>query len=470
MAKSIKDPGRAITHLATESLSTFSELVLPKYRATRWHQFLAKALEECYAKKIRRLCVSVPPRHGKSQLTSILFPAWLLTKQPEAEIIQAGYSSDLSEEFSVKTKAILNSERYLSYFEPRMAGDEGRAGYWRTTAGGSYYATSVGGGAVGRGADFFIIDDVFKNREQAESPTHRERIWNWFISTALTRLSPDGVLIIVMTRWHDDDLIGRLTDRKRVAEFNEAGMGDMNFKVIRLEAICENPDVDPLGRSVGQPLWPERWTAKRLAALKLTMTNYEWNAQYQQRPNPPGGNIVDTTKIKVIPRSKVPEGIEVVRGWDLAVSKTNLSDYSVGAQLCMDKAGNLYLIHIDRARRLWPQQKAVLFSYIQREAIGKRVGIEAVGAWETAASDIREHFKGQVIVQSYTPVKDKLTRALPWLAKIDGGMFFMVEGVWNQDFIDELEQFPHGAHDDQVDALTVGYEMIAKGGKLLFAF
>lgn len=451
------------------SLATFSETMSPGWEAGAFHCLLAAKLEDCIRRKVKRLIINCPPQHGKSLLASVNFPAWALTKFPTLRIFQAGHTADLSTGFSRKARTTVTSDRYLSLYPELVNPRVNRADYWETKLGGYYFATSVGGG-TGVSADVLLIDDVHRDRAEANSQTMRDNVWDWFTSTAMTRLAPDGIVIVVMTRWHRDDLAGRLTDPKRIRAMEEAGFSDMQFETLSLEAICENPDKDALHRPIGAALWPEVRDLRWLMAQKLQIGNYEWNALYQQRPNPPGGNIVDTTKIPIIPRSRVPEGLEVVRGWDLAVSKTNLSDYSVGAQLCMDRAGNLYLIHIDRARRLWPQQKAILFSYIQREAIGKRVGIEAVGAWETAASDIREHFKGQVIVQSYTPVKDKLTRALPWLAKIDGGMFFMVEGVWNQDFLDELEQFPHGAHDDQIDAVTVGYEMIAKGGKLLFAF
>jgi predicted phage terminase large subunit-like protein len=159
----------------------------------------------------------------------------------------------------------------------------------------------------------------------------------------------------------------------------------------------------------------------------------------------------------------------MVRGWDLAIGDKNLSDFSAGVRGGLDVNGNLFIAHVDKEKRLWRDQKARMFHYIDRESIGGRVGIEAVGAWETAVSDIRDHYKGRVIITSYSPTVDKLTRALPWLARIDGGMFYMVEGEWNQDYIDEIEQFPNCANDDQIDATTVLWEMLTKFQPVMIA-
>lgn len=450
------------------SLPTFGEAFYPGWQAARFHRLLAKKLARCLKRKIKRLIINVPPQHGKSRLASIIFAAWALTLFPTLRIMQAGHTGDLSKGFSREARTIVQSDAYKQFFPDLINPRVNREDYWETSLGGYYYATSVGGG-TGKPVDILLIDDPHKDRAEANSATQRDRVWDWFQSTALPRLAPDGIVIVIQTRWHRDDLAGRLQDRKRVRALEEAGYTDMNFEVLSLEALCENPGKDEMGRPMGAALWPEVRDERWLLAQKLQIGTYEWNALYQQRPNPEGGNITDIKKIVTIPRSRVPEGLEMVRGWDLAVSTSSLGDYSAGAYGCMDKAGNFYLVHMDRARRLWPEQKATIFKYIEREGIGKRVGIEAVGAWETAASDIREHFKGRVIVKSYSPTTDKLVRALPWIARIDGGMFFMVEGTWNQDFLDELESFPNSEHDDQVDAVTVLWEMVGKTSKMLLA-
>lgn len=453
-------------------LATFGEAFYPGWEAAAFHVLLAEKLEDCLRRKIKRLIINVPPQHGKSRETSVIFPAWALTKFPTLRFFQAGHTGDLSKGFSREARDLVQSDRYRHFFPDLINPKVNREGYWRTKLGGYYFATSVGGG-TGVPADVLLIDDPHRDRAEANSPAHRQRVWDWFTSTAMTRLAPDGIVIIIQTRWHRDDLSGRLQDPKRIRELEEAGFSDMKFEVLSLEAICENPAKDALGRQMGEALWPEVRPVPWLKAQKIIIGNYEWNSLYQQRPNPPGGNIVDVTNISVIPRSAVPKEVLLNRGWDLAVSDKTLGDYSVGAYGGCDKEGNFYLVHIDRGRRLWPEQKKTLYKYVERECLveggNRRVGIEAIGAWEVAVSNIRDDFKGKIVVKTFKPTVDKLTRALPWMAKVDAKMFYVVEGAWNQDFFDELESFPNGEHDDQIDAVTVCYELFARKGTAVFA-
>lgn len=314
-----------------------------------------------------------------------------------------------------------------------------------------------------------IIDDPHKDRAEANSEAQRNRVWEWFTSTATTRLAPNGVVIVIQTRWHKDDLIGRLTDPKRVKEFTDAGFTDMNFEVLSLEAICENPATDPLGRQMGEALWPEKRGVRELAIKRKEIGNFEWNSLYQQRPNPPGGNVANIHLIKTIDFSQLPKGLRKVRGWDLALSNSTRADFSCGALGAMDAEGNLYLMHMDRKRRLWPEQKKAIVSYAEREAVGGEIAIEAVSAFKIGASELRTELGGKTSVKEFTPLTDKLSRAQPWINKIDAGQFYMVEGLWNQDFLDELEQFPVGSHDDQVDAVTVMYSSLKRERRLVLA-
>jgi predicted phage terminase large subunit-like protein len=467
---SVEDEGDDVLRIATlDSLVTFAEAFKPKYHAARFHRALAKKLEGCYHRKIRRLCISCAPRHGKSLLTSILFPSWALTKNPRLEIIQASYTAELSESFSQSVKATLASPAYQQIFPPILDPRYNRQKSWATLEGGSYFATGVGGGAVGRGADLLIVDDPIKNRDEANSQTQRDKVWAWFGSTAMTRLSPNGVVIVIATRWHEDDLIGRLTNPEHIRQFKDLGLADETFEVVKLEALCENPDTDLLHRKYGEALWPERWPVKSLEAVRGHIGLQEFHAQYQQRPAPPGGNLVDYRKIKMIERESVPQGLRLVRAWDLALSTSASSDYSCGAFGGIDQAGNVYLVHMSRGKRLWPEQKRVIVQHAEMESNGSFIGIETVAAWKIAQDELREALRGRVTIKGYTPDKDKEARAQPWFTKINDGMFFVVRGTWNQNFFDELEQFPNGSHDDQIDAMTVLWEMTRKRQVLLVA-
>jgi predicted phage terminase large subunit-like protein len=452
----------ALREAAMDSLCTFSEIFGgPNYRAAKIHRFLARQLELCASRKIRRLVISCPPRHGKTLLTSVLFPAWALTKNPALNIMTASYGAELSEKFSRQTRAVLASEAYREIFPPVLDPNEARARSWRTLAGGGLYSTGVGGGATGRGADIFLLDDPTKNRDEANSEAHRESLWSWFLATAMTRLSPHGVMIVISTRWSEDDLIGRLTHPDRVRQFQDAGLGSESFHVVKLEAICESPETDPLGRMMGEALWPEQWPVERLEAARIAIGSREFQAQYQSRPNLPGGNLCDVSKIRMIDRHEVPEGLRLLRGWDLALTTKALSDYSCGAYAGRDKHGNVYLLNMHRGKRSWCDQKQVIIQHALAEADGDRIGLESVGAFAIAHAELREALSGRVRVEPYlTGGRDKAARAQPWFSVVDAGKFHMVRGPWNQAFKSEIENFPNGIHDDQIDAMSVCWDMI----------
>lgn len=442
-----------------------------------FHAFLAARLEDCFARNVRRICISVPPQHGKSRLTSILFPAWALTKAPTSRIIQTGYSGDLSEGFTREARTLVRSPGYLKLF-PEMATGVDRAGEWHTKLGGYYMATSTGGGGTGRGADILIVDDPFKNAEDAGSKKIRDHVWEMFATTFLTRLSPDGIVIVVHTRWNEDDLIGRLTNPERVRDLKDKGLGEFNYEVINIEAICEDPAKDPLGRSVGEPLWPEGKPLKALQVSKAEMTVAQWNALYQGKPNPPGGRLCDTTKIDYINRDQVPADLKLMRCWDLSLGDDPESDYSCGAyggvvkrtdQATGKPVFDFYLVHMDRGKRKWPQQKARIISCAEAESNGGDIGLESVAAWKVAVDELNIYFQGRTLCRGYNPVKNKADRAQPWLGLIDNGRFHIVRGTWNQEFKDELEQFPNGLHDDQIDAVSTLWYTYRLGGRLVLA-
>ena len=426
------------------------------------------------------------PTHN-SRETSVIFPSWALTKYPTLRFFQAGFDGDLSEGFSREARSLVQSERYRQFFPELINARVNRQDYWQTKLGGYYYATSVGGGS-GMPADVAILDDVHRNREDANSPKKREKVWSWITSVVLPRLAPDGVLIIVGTRWHDDDAIGRFTNRDRVRELEEAGFKDMNFEVIRMEALCENPETDPLGRKMGESLWPEVRTAAMLRAKKIEIGVDEFNSLYQQKPKREGGLMVDVNDIVKIDMSDLPEGLRLSRGWDLALTVEQQSDYSCGARGAVNKykipletkedgtvtkwqeVEDFYLVHMDRGKRKWPEQKQRIIELGKQEAeAGNIVGLETVAGFKIGAAELVTSFHGECIVKSINVHKDKAARAQAWMAKFPAKRFFMVRGTWNKDFLSELEQFPHGVHDDQVDAVSVLYETVHKKRVAVFA-
>lgn len=223
--------------------------------------------------EIKRLMLFVPPRYGKSQLASIDFPAFFLGHYPEKEVITSSYSAELAQDFGYKTRDKVNSSVYHKIFQTRLREDSKAKSKWLTEEGGGYTAVGVGGPITGRGADLLIIDDPFKNREEAESETIRDKVYNWYTSTAYTRLEKGASIILIMTRWHLDDLAGRL--------LKKAEEGGEKWTVVKYPAIATE---DEKHRKQGEPLWNDKFTLKDLENTKNTVGAYDWSALYQQSP------------------------------------------------------------------------------------------------------------------------------------------------------------------------------------------
>lgn len=255
------------------SLIDFSIITKRDYKPNFHHIEVAKGLEMIESGKIKRLIIQMPPRHGKSQLATINFPAWYLGRNQDKEIITASYSADLAVDFGSKTRDLVNSDNYKEIFETTLKEDDKSKGKWMTKDGGSYISTGIGGPITGRGANILIIDDPIKNREEADSEVIREKIWNWYISTAYTRLEKDGAIVIIATRWHMDDLVGRILKQEQE--------GGEEWYMISFPAIATE---DEEFRKIGEALWPSKYDLEALENIKKTIGPYDWMSLYQQTP------------------------------------------------------------------------------------------------------------------------------------------------------------------------------------------
>ena len=226
--------------------------------------------------------VFMPPRHGKSELASRRFPAWYLGSFPTKSIIAASYNSELARDFGREVRNIVASRPYRALYDLRLAEDSQAANRWHTDKGGAYVVAGVGTAITGRGGYVLLIDDPYKDKEEADSDILRKRVFNWYLSTAYTRLEADlgdtkdgaqGAIVIVQTRWRDDDLSGQLLE--------EAGRGGEQWEVVEFPALSEDR----------QALWPEKYDTARLAAIQRTVGERNWNALYQQRPSPEEGSL-----------------------------------------------------------------------------------------------------------------------------------------------------------------------------------
>jgi predicted phage terminase large subunit-like protein len=403
-----------------------------------------------------RICLSMPPRHGKSELVDRWFPAWLLGTFPERRVMLASYEADFAATWGAKARDAL--EQHGALFGVRVRDDSSARHRWDIAGhAGGMVTAGVGGPLTGRGADVLIIDDPVKNAEEANSDTYRERAWDWFRSVAMTRLEPDASVIIVATRWHQDDLIGRLTREE-----------PDRWRVVNLPAIAE--DADELGRAPGDALWPDRFPLQALEATRASIGSYWWNAMYQGRPTPLSGDVFKRDWFRTFDLFETAyrvdgELIPVDRcrrfsTVDLAVSTKTSADWTVIAAWALTPDRDLLLLDLERRRLEGPDIVPALQATHSRwrpNFMGvERVAFQAVivQAAQRAGLPIRE----------LRADKDKITRALPAAARMEGGGVYWRSGAqWIGELEAELVAFPHGRHDDQVDALAYAVEQVTTG-------
>jgi hypothetical protein len=268
-----KDELDVLCYSASNHLIDFCILTNKKYDPNWHHREIAKALEEIESGKLKRLMIFMPPRHGKSELATINFPAWYLGKNPEKEVITVSYSGELAAKFGAKARDKVNDNIYKQIFRNvKLKEDTKSKDFWQVTQGGSYDSVGIGGAITGKGADLLIIDDPIKNKEEADSDTYREKTWDYYTSTLYTRLQPNAAVVLILTRWHYDDLAGRLLANE---EFKE------DWKIIEFPAIAEK---DEVFRKKGEPLWATRYTIEDLIRIKNQVGLMVWSSLYQQHP------------------------------------------------------------------------------------------------------------------------------------------------------------------------------------------
>lgn len=415
---------------------------------------LSSWLVDLEAGKRTRIMVSMPPRHGKSELISYWYPFWLLVRNPKRRIILASYEADFAAEWGRRVRnAVLE---YGQPFGLELDGTSAAANRWRVTAGGGMFTTGAGGALTGRGADVLIIDDPIKNAEDAGSETIREKLWDWFQTTAFSRLEPGGYVIIIGTRWHEDDLIGRLERASRPGD--DGIVHGLDWDVLRFPAIAE-PE-DPLGRAVGEALWPERWDIDKLNVIRKGYTAYHWSSLYQQTPTPEEGGGV---KRKWWNYYEVPpaEFDQVIQSWDLAFKDLKSSDFTVG-QVWGRKGAMFFLLHEVRGRMNAPEVIEAIRNITRAfpKATAKLIEDKANGPG--VISLLQKEVMGIIPVKVKASKDARLQGILPMIEagnvylpgrKQSNGTYSPLSN-WVSDFIEECAAFPNGTFDDQVDAMT----------------
>jgi predicted phage terminase large subunit-like protein len=531
-----------------------------------YQKLIYEQLERVTRGECKRLMIFLPPRHGKSELVTNRYAAWRLRHDPTINIILGSYNQRLANRFSRKVRITWEDSQLLdaeintrgeaqvrcnpqvdavtspndrteevpvpspiphqSFSPPsnRIRQRLNTVAEWETGAGGGVRAVGVGGGITGFGADLVIIDDPIKSRAEAESKTYRERVWDWFNDDLYTRLEPNAAIILIQTRWHEDDLAGRL--------LKDSADGGEHWDVISLPALAEseppsarnadalvrmsakhepasdtipeslspmgnnkahceaagrNPGypqanynplpereqqatTDPLGRRPGEPLCPDRFPKEDLERIKRRLGSYSFSALYQQRPTPPEGGLFKRSWFSQIV-DKPPEHLRWCRGYDLAISTKDSADYTASVRCALDKTtGELYIADGFRKRMEFPEQKRFIVDRIRNEKNTEH-GIEQALHGMAFIQELRR--EERLFGRAFRGIKvkgDKFTRALSWANLAEEGKVILVRGAWIDEFLEEICTFPNSRHDDQLDAVSIAVEMIERRKHVAFGF
>jgi len=441
----------------------------------RWRYAKHFGLIEEYLFKILRgeerfLIVNLPPRHGKSEFISKYFPAWYLGNFPDKRIILSSYQASLSEGWSRKIRDILK-EFGLQIFNLQINPEHRRANSFEFLGhSGGLFAVGTGGAITGKGANIMIIDDPIKNDAEANSITYRDKVFEWFNSTAFTRLEPDGAMIIIMTRWNEDDLAGRLLS----SNFATSGY---QWQHINLPAVAIENDV--LGRKIGDSLWPERYDIDKLNQIKQSIGSYWFSALYQQEPVPAGSSIFKRLWFQYFDeddrnyilnykngqRERISKNLcKIFSTVDLASSTKETADFTVILTFAQTINNDILILDIIR-EKFEATEHLNLIKYNYQKYRPVLIGIENV---QYQSSLLQSALKEGLPIKSLKADKDKISRALPMASMVEAGkVYFKRNAQYLEAFEGELLNFPRARNDDQVDAFAYIYQIISFSSGLL---
>lgn len=447
-----------------------TKLTKGQWIAAPWLKYVATRVAYGIHKGGARIIVSAPPRHGKSELISVHTPTWVLENYPNRNVILAAYGADLAEQYGRRVRDQIRDQE--DTLRCRVRADVSKVGAFLTETNGYMYSVGLGGAITGRGAHVLLIDDYIKEIKEALSPAHREYIWNWFVTTAMTRLEPGASVIIIATRWHSDDLIGRI----------------LKFFPDKWENICmpafalEN---DILGRAPGEVLFPERFSVEDLEGQRDLLGSVFFHALYQQGPVDEIMKFTDEDWLKICPTPPADD-FKWARVWDLAASEDG-GDYTVGTLCGYSPTKHVFLIANVIRKQI---SVGKIEALIRNTAVidGEDVTIAIEQEPGSAGKNLVNHYDTIVLpdfkVVPVPTVKSKLIRAQPFLAAAEAGKVYMLDETvsvadydsatsftkeelsWHKTFKEEFKTFPAGEHDDQIDTAAAGYNLLS--GKKMY--
>ncbi len=476
---------------ANDSFEGFVRLMYPDWELADFQLELIQTLDALEKDKlgVNNLLITMPPRHAKSTFGTVLFPSYFMARNPHRYIMSCSYNSQLATDFGRQVRSVVEDKSITQAFPDFTLSTESRAAdVWRTEVGGAYFAVGVGGTTSGRPANLLLVDDPIKSREDAESMTQRNKTWNYYTSALATRLQPEGTgappkQIVILTRWHPDDLAGRLMASE---DWAEGRWHHVNFPAIKKvphgvkKSVAQLPETDeryvPQGQlskvsaskrhyyeEVESPLWPERFPLEDLKRRER-LNPREFASLYQQQPYIQGGNIIKTEWWQKYPEDLKPESfVTLVIAVDTAFKKTETADYSVAAIAGLDRNGDIYLVDIVRGKYDFPElkQRLIRLNNQWRGRGLRAIYIEDKASGQSLLQELKRESGMSVI--PYKVVNDKVARVNSILPIIEGGRVFLPDTApWLDEFIDETVSFPAGNHDDQVDAVTMAIDILSR--------
>ena len=448
---------------AHADLIEFCKHMQPDYIVGKHHRMLANMLMDIEQGNKDRICVNIPPRHGKSQLVSIMFPAWFLGRNPTKKVMMVSHTTDLAVDFGRKVRNLINTDAYRDIFPTvQLASDSKSAGRWNTNSGGEYYACGIGSALAGRGADLLLVDDPHSEQDVINGNFEVfEKAYEWFTFGARTRLMPGGRVAIIQTRWHMDDLTGRVTRDMSQNEKSD------QYEVVEFPAILDI-ESKKTGSVVQKPLWPEFFDMDALLRTKASMPVFQWNAQYQQQPTAEEASIVKREWWSRWESEDAPQCEYIIMSLDAAAEKHNRADFTALTTWGIflneeDSTYNIILLNSIKQRLEFPELK--------------ELSMEEYGEWQPDAFIVEKKSAGTAIyqemrrmglpVQEYTPHRgsgDKLARLNSVADIVASGMVWMPQTRWAEEVIEEIAGFPFMSHDDLVDSTVMALMRFRQGG------
>ena len=452
---------------AATRFPVFLDYAMPSYERKWFHTVIAEKCQSLLEGTLGkdRLMMFVPPQNGKSEIVSRKFPAWALGRNPLLKIVGSSYSADLAQQFSRAIQRTIDSKEYGEVFpntflNGKQVKTDATRGWLRNVDqfetvgfGGFYKAVGVGGSLTGTPVDLGIIDDPVKDALEAHSQTYRDRVWDWYTDVFLTRLHNRSKQILIMTRWHEDDLAGRLLERE-----------PDKWEVVSIPAICEQEgDAGLSERHIGEALWPERHSLERLRDVEQRSPR-TFAALYQQRPTVEGGNIVKREWFKQITPSafsRIRTKEPIVFFLDTAYTDKTDNDPSGIIATCKI-GGDLYILHGEKVNMKFPDLLRWLPQYAMAHGYGygSSIRIEPKANGLSVIDQLKES-TGLTVIATPSPKDSKETRLNANSPFVEAGRVILVGGAWNEAFVDEVCGFPSKPHDEYVDVLcyACGYHL-----------